>query len=167
MEVNQTYFDFAENDYNFLKDAYKSGFKANQMCALSQEICEKYMKHIIDTYINVLDFPSESQELLNKRKMDILKSHSLHKLAYFIDDFSKVNYSDDVKSEMFSIDGMYFSVRYPGEDSYFVRDADIEKAFNAATSCREATVDIISRFNQLNIEDKQTNSAVLSRKHGR
>ena len=43
------YFDFAENDFQYFLHSYKAGFVANAMAADAQKICEKYMKHIVDT----------------------------------------------------------------------------------------------------------------------
>jgi hypothetical protein len=47
----ENYFDFAENDYAFFMAAYDHHMIANQMGAIAQGICEKYMKHIINEYV--------------------------------------------------------------------------------------------------------------------
>lgn len=44
----KTYFDFAENNYDFLLAAYEQGLVGNAMGAMAQETCEKYLKHIIE-----------------------------------------------------------------------------------------------------------------------
>lgn len=44
----KTYFDFAENNYDFLLAAYEQGLVGNVMGAMAQETCEKYLKHIIE-----------------------------------------------------------------------------------------------------------------------
>ena len=45
-----SYLDFAENDYKYFMTSYEHGIVANAMAVDAQEICEKYMKHIIDEY---------------------------------------------------------------------------------------------------------------------
>ena len=45
-----TYYDFAENDYNFLIHASESGMRDNALAAISQSVCERFMKHLIDKY---------------------------------------------------------------------------------------------------------------------
>ena len=47
----KTYFDFAENNYDFLLAAYEQGLVGNAMGAMAQETCEKYLKHIIEKYV--------------------------------------------------------------------------------------------------------------------
>ena len=47
----KTYFDFAENNYDFLLAAYEQGLVGNAMGAMAQETCEKYLKHIIERYV--------------------------------------------------------------------------------------------------------------------
>ena len=42
-----SYFDFAENDFQYFKASYDAGIVANMMGAMAQGICEKYMKHLI------------------------------------------------------------------------------------------------------------------------
>ena len=41
-----SYFDFAENDFQYFKASYDAGIVANMMGAMAQGICEKY----IDVY---------------------------------------------------------------------------------------------------------------------
>ena len=44
----KTYYDFADNNFNFLIAAYEQGLVGNAMGAMAQETCEKYLKHIIE-----------------------------------------------------------------------------------------------------------------------
>ena len=41
----KTYYDFADNNFNFLIAAYEQGLIGNAMGAMAQETCEKYLKH--------------------------------------------------------------------------------------------------------------------------
>ena len=45
-----SYFDFAENDFQYFKASYEAGIVANMMGAMAQGICEKYMKHLVSEY---------------------------------------------------------------------------------------------------------------------
>ena len=47
----KTYYDFADNNFNFLIAAYEQALVGNAMGAMAQETCEKYLKHIIEEYI--------------------------------------------------------------------------------------------------------------------
>ena len=50
-----SYFDFAENDFQYFKASYDAGIVANMMGAMAQGICEKYMKHLISEYYKPLN----------------------------------------------------------------------------------------------------------------
>ena len=50
-----SYFDFAENDFQYFKASYDAGIVANMMGAMAQGICEKYMKHLISEYDKPID----------------------------------------------------------------------------------------------------------------
>ena len=52
-EELKTYYDFADNNYDFLMAAYKNGLVGNAMGAMEQEACEKYLKHLIDEYVRL------------------------------------------------------------------------------------------------------------------
>lgn len=132
--VNQleTYFDFAENDYEFFMAAYRNGMIANQMGAIAQGICEKYLKHMITEYVPVED------EQTAQEKTGILRTHSLAKLLKFIrihlDDFQ----IDRKQVQM--IDGYYFTTRYPGEESISIDQEDIEDCKTAVEICRDSVL---------------------------
>lgn len=55
MEKKLSYFDLAEEDYQFLLYDKKGGRVGNIMCSAAQNICERYLKHIIDTYVLDVD----------------------------------------------------------------------------------------------------------------
>lgn len=130
----KTYFDFADNDREYLLEDYKNGRVANYMGSMAQNICERYMKHIIDRYDEPQDV-NGAQE-----KMSALRTHSLNKLIKYI---SGMGYSfrKETREEMQMIDGFYFSTRYPGDDSYVLDKDDIEHCARAVELCRE---DILS-----------------------
>lgn len=126
------YWDFAENDYEYLMKSYENGIVANAMAALAQGVCEKYMKHIIsECYI-----PASAEQ--DMAYGQIMRTHSLNKLMKFLQANLNFCFSDEAKTEMRSIDGFYFSSRYPGEDSIEVDADDIEHCISAIRQCREA-----------------------------
>lgn len=133
----ENYFDFAENDYQFFMAAYKNHIVANQMGAIAQGICEKYLKHVITEYCA----PQSSEQLHDKNT--ILRTHSLAKLIKYVqknlDDFEV-----DRKAVQM-IDGYYFSTRYPGEESISIDAEDIEFCKMAIESCRESVLKYINK----------------------
>ena len=74
----ESYLDFAENDYKFIKDAYDRGAVGNAMGALCQNTCEKYMKHLIQ------EFCEPENHMEASKKETALKSHNLLRLMNFI-----------------------------------------------------------------------------------
>lgn len=140
MEKVNSYFDFAENDYKFLKDAYEYNLKGNHMCSMAQEICEKYLKDIISEYIE--SSINVSEEEFQYEKESVLKSHNLRRLINFIELNSNIQIDNGIKSQLSMINGFYFSTRYPGDDSFFVQKEDIDLSYNAATACRNMILSI-------------------------
>ena len=118
-----TYYDFAEDDFQYFFGSYKANLKHNTMCAMAQNSIEKYLKYIIEKYIT------------NKDCSYILKSHSLLKLIRFIQE----NLNDfDINSNKIKLcDGYYFSARYPGEDSCMVKEEDIEICKDVLIYCKQ------------------------------
>ena len=41
------YLSFAENDRRFFRDAYDHGIRGGALAVLGQNICERYLKHLI------------------------------------------------------------------------------------------------------------------------
>ena len=133
----ESYFDFAENDFQFFMAAYENHMVANQMGAIAQGICEKYLKHIITEY-SVVHNEQEMQE-----KNSILRTHSLTKLIKYcrshIEDF------EIDRKQIQMIDGYYFSTRYPGEESIAIDQEDIEDCKAAVESCRKCVLQYMKK----------------------
>lgn len=55
MEKSLNYHDLAENDYEFLSYDYEHGRVGNILCSASQNICERYLKHVIDSECKDMD----------------------------------------------------------------------------------------------------------------
>ncbi len=140
-----SYLDFAENDYKYFMTSYEHGIVANAMAADAQEICEKYMKHVIDKY-----FKPETEE--EQTEYDIhMRTHNLNKLMRFLDQRMGLNFDREVKAEMQIINGYYFTARYPGDESIEVTKEDLDVCADAVEHCRESILKMIQEIeNELN-----------------
>ena len=130
----KTYYDFAENDYLFYMDAYKNDLLGNQMGAMAQQICEKYLKHIVNEYIHTNSLIEE------ELKQSMLKTHNLIKLEKYISQLIP-----DIKldrSALNAVNGLYFTTRYPGDESFLVERGDIDEY----TECVEEVKKCVESF---------------------
>jgi HEPN domain-containing protein len=143
-----TYFDFAENDYEYFMASYHHGLVANAMAADAQEICEKYMKHMLNQY-----FVPETQE--EQLEYDsIMRTHNLGKLMRFLAEHLDIHFDNNSKNELRIINGYYFTARYPGDESVEIQREDIELCASAARHCREQIIKYIRNIeNELNKEN--------------
>ena len=140
-----SYLDFAENDYKYFMTSYEHGIVANAMAADAQEICEKYMKHVIDKY-----FKPETEEEQTEYDIHML-THNLNKLMRFLDQRMGLNFDRGVKAEMQIINGYYFTARYPGDESIEVTKEDLDVCADAVEHCRESILKMIQEIeNELN-----------------
>ncbi|MDO4554722.1 MAG: hypothetical protein Q4B70_06230, partial [Lachnospiraceae bacterium] len=71
MEKEINYFGMAENDYLFLEKIVNQGLVYNAICYISQNICERYLKHIVDEFILDVD------------TFGVMRTHSIKVLAKF------------------------------------------------------------------------------------
>ena len=133
----ENYFDFAENDFQFFMAAYNNHMVANQMGAIAQGICEKYLKHIITEYSTV------NSEQERQEKISILRTHSLAKLIKYAKNHLEGFEIDRKQIQM--IDGYYFSTRYPGEESIAIDQEDIEDRKIAVESCRKSVLQYMQK----------------------
>jgi len=127
----KTYYDFAENDYLFLQDVDLTKPTAyNSYCALSQKICERYLKYLVDAYTRPTDIVAE------KEKQDILRTHSLRKLYNHL----KVHLPDFTVDSgiLYGADSYYFSTQYPGDNAFFATIEDVNACKDAVDACRSA-----------------------------
>ena len=91
------YYDYAEDDFAFFMTSYNAGYTFNSMCVIAQNICEKYLKYLLDTYFKL------EVKLDNE---DILKAREEYKKKYKQEYFDKnmnikehsydKNYNDDI-----------------------------------------------------------------------
>lgn len=129
MDKSLSYYDLAENDYQFLEYDRKKGRVGNIMCSASQNICERYLKHVIDTYIPDINTTS------------ILQTHSLKALRRFLTknlpDF-ETNWKIVLQA-----DGYYFSTRYPGDSAFLVEAEDVDECWEAVEETRSSVIQYI------------------------
>lgn len=138
--VDNNYFGFAENDYQFFEQTYKMGIKGSAQASLGQSICERYLKHIIDEYANPED------EIESLKKQSALRTHSLHKLLRYIKEDMELTIPETAENKLARIDGFYFTTRYPGDDSFVASEKDIDDAWEAVQSARTFTTDVIRKM---------------------
>lgn len=117
----------AENDYLFLKEDYERGRYGNVMCYCAQNICERYLKHIIDVYVHDVDTSG------------VLRTHNIKNLRRFM----RENLSDFMAnwSLIVQVDGYYYSARYPGSEASITDLDDTEDCWQAVVETRTAVVD--------------------------
>lgn len=134
----ESYFDFAENDYNlFMFCVNHEYYAANMLGAIAQGICEKYIKHLLESYY------SPDSALSYSEYSDVMRTHSLHKLCKFLKNRLQLKYSQETENLMYIIDGFYFSTRYPGDDSITLEKENIDFCCRAINACREETINFM------------------------
>ena len=118
-----TYFTRAENDYLFIKDDYENGRVGEIMCYVMQNICERYLKHIIDVY-----FSGDAGS--------IMRTHTIRNLRDFMREFIP-DFVCDWDTAL-KADGYYCSARYPGDDAILVDRDDVNACWTATNAVRDA-----------------------------
>ena len=149
------YLYFAEEDYKFVANAYKAGIKGNPIGYLSEQSCEKYLKHL---YCLMKDI--DASELTNTDNLFPKNAaHNVTKLAYYLKD-SGLYISRDVMNDIRVLNSDYFATRYPGISSYVMNEQDIRDNVLAMKSVREFTMSAIKIIeNQKEAEaEKKRNS---------
>lgn len=123
MGKGMSYFDYAENDYLFYRANYEEHRVGNAMCSGAQGICERYLKHLVDIYC------------MDKDNTAVLRTHSLRVLKkYICKELKDFECDWDV---ILGADGFYFSTRYPGDESFFVDEEDVEVCWKAVEEVRK------------------------------
>lgn len=117
-----SYYDLAENDYQFLLFDYESGRVGNILCSSAQNICERYLKYLINTECKDIDASV------------VLHSHSLKVLRKFIKEHIS-DFECDWRIVM-QADGYYFTTEYPGYDAFLVTKDDIDECWEAVRYVR-------------------------------
>lgn len=137
MEVGFNYYDFAAQDAKYFLEDVENGRVANYLASMAQNICERYLKHIIN------EFHEPESEMDEHEKIAILRTHSIKKLTDFIVSKMEISMDDDKRDNIERADGYYFTSRYPGEDSFFVTRRDINKCKESVIDCQEFVNNLI------------------------
>lgn len=130
-----TYFDFAEDSFQMFKKIYENNIRGNELGALAQNICERYMKHLLDTFCTPKD-ADESNELNYA-----LHTHNLSRIIDTLDSFG-ITYSERAENAILSINGFYFT-RYPGDDVVEMKEKRYQQCYEADNICRDETIEKI------------------------
>lgn len=125
------YFVMAENDYDYLKDDYERGKIGNIFCSNAQNVCEKYLKHLIDVFC------------VEVNTTDILRTHSLRRLKIYIN--KNIPEFECDWNQVLLADGYYFSARYPGDDAMLVEKYDVDVCWSAMSEVRKRVIDFAGR----------------------
>ncbi|MBQ6662758.1 MAG: HEPN domain-containing protein [Firmicutes bacterium] len=145
----KTYFDFAENDYQYLQNTAKDGYVANTMGALAAGVCEKYLKHLTDRYVK----PASLEE--STEKTAALRTHNLKRLVRYLEGALSIRFTDEVRAAVNEVDGYYFSTRYPGDEAIELTAEDIQRAVEATRVCREFVLAVITGLEEEQSETKE------------
>lgn len=147
-KTEKTYYDYASNEHKYLLTDYQNGRVADYMGAASQNTCERYLKHIVE----VDSHPSNEEESFQKK--EILRTHNLKKLMRYIKNNTSCDFTSQESLLISSIDGFYFTTRYPGEESESIDKEDLDNCMAALDICEQkARAYTRIQDNQLNQED--------------
>lgn len=113
MNIN-SYYQLAKNDYLFLQRGKDSGLY-NNIAVQSQQIVEKYLKHLVYTF-----------GIEHKESLRALKSHSLVKLnSILLESGIDLELS---KGDLAILKDYYYDAKYPGDNFIMVSREDAEHA---------------------------------------
>lgn len=120
-----TYWDFAENDRTFFREAYNNGIKGSALASLGKGICVRYLKHMASEYGG--DCTGTEQ---NARE-NALRTHNLQALVRYIQGNMGTAIPQEVEDSLDRVNGFGMQTVCPGPDSFLPSGKDIDKA-NAA-----------------------------------
>lgn len=133
----RTYKDFADDDLLRYKTDCQNNNFANSMGADAQNIAERYLKHIIDTYA----IPETEDE--ENRKRITLRTHNLRVLVSYITRDMGLDIPLTLQNDLLVLDGLYFTTRYPGDNTIQLTVGDILKYLNILENCKHYVESVI------------------------
>lgn len=136
MEEN-SYFAFAERDYQFFSRVREAGFSGEALAALGQNICERYLKHIVDIHAEPGDEPG------TLKKESVLRTHSLHRLIRYLKEKMGLKIPEHTEECPKKIDVFFTATMEPGDNSFFPSEEDIEDAWEAVLQTRRFVGNVI------------------------
>lgn len=126
MKTKINYFTMAESDYEFLKHDYDEGRYGNVMCYCAQNICERYLKHLLDIYVNEVGMT----RYLKTHNLKVIRVAIVKKLPDFTVDWNKI----------LLVNGYYYDARCPGVDAMITDRFDTEVCWEAVCLTRSAVM---------------------------
>lgn len=133
----QTYKDFADDDFLRYKADCQNSIFSNSMGANAQNIAERYLKHIIDTYA----IPETEDE--ENRKQSLLRANSLRLLVNYVTRDMSLDMPLTLQNDLLVLDGLYFTTRYPGDDTVQLTVGDILKYLSVLETCKHYVESVI------------------------
>ncbi|MDO5145632.1 MAG: HEPN domain-containing protein [Eubacteriales bacterium] len=140
METLETYKDFADNSYQYFMFAYNNNQLFNEMGAMAQNICERYLKHIISEFAE----PETDKEAMEKERA--LRTHNLRSLIHYLCKTMGLSMPRSLIQALHSVNGFYFSTRYPGEDSITLDSEDMDDCADALKQCKAYVEELIEEL---------------------
>lgn len=135
----RTYYDFANDDYKFIKAAIEAGITANSLGAMAQNTCERFIKHLINQYIPVT---AKNQSEMT----EVLSTHNLNRLISYWNSKSAIKMNSETVEALKKVNGYYFSTKYPGDDSQTLTKRDYETCMDAVEKCKACVDSIIEQL---------------------
>lgn len=135
----RTYYDFANDDYKFIKAILEAGITANSLGAIAQNTCERFIKHLINQYIPVT----------NKNQAEVtevLSTHNLNRLVNYWNNKSTIPIDSETSAILKEVNGFYFSTKYPGDDSQTLTENDYKTCMSAVEKCKKCVDEIIMKM---------------------
>lgn len=139
----KTYYDFAQDDYKFIKEVFDKGIRANSLGAMCQNTCERYIKHLVNTYIKI---DKTNQEEITS----VLSTHNLRRLVTYWNEHSDYPFDELTIDLLEEINGYYFSTKYPGDDCQTLDEIDVYECIKATETCKDNVDKIIQAINSMN-----------------
>ena len=144
MGTKINYFTMAESDYEFLKHDYDEGRYGNVMCYCAQNICERYLKHLLDIYVNEVDMTY----CLKTHNLKVIRTAIVKNLPDFTVDWNKI----------LLVNGFYYDARYPGDDAMITDKSDTEVCWEAVCLTRSAVMSFMQEHEiQTSLDVKELN----------
>lgn len=144
------YLNYAENDYKFTVEAYKSGLRGNALGYLAEQTCEKYIKHAICIAQGIdASIPGEAP------RFSLDETHSPGKLVRKLRDYG-ISIPGSFVHEMNTLASCYRDIRYPGYyTSHTIEEEEIKDCMLAMKHCRENILSIIKNIELKKLSEKE------------
>jgi len=133
---DMSYYDYAHADLTFLREAADAGIWGIAYGYMSQSICERFLKELVEQYV----IPQTIEE--SAVKGTILHTHNLRVLVKYLEKQTDILLSRQAKNDINTVNGLYFTTRYPGDDSM---DIEEDEAYEFL-GCAERVADEVNRI---------------------